>query len=200
MSAKWRPFCSNRDMLTHWGRVTHIYVSRLGHHQFKWWIVAWSAPSNYLKQWWIIVNWTHGNKLRWICNRNSNIFIEENAFENVVCKMSAILCRCQCVNSRDFMTINTRWLMMTSSNGNIFRVTGHLCGEFTVSGEFPTQRPVTRSFDVYFDLRPNKRLSKQSLGWWFETLSPPLWRHRNVSECCLVCVLVLVYFGLVPDW
>ena len=47
-------------------------------------------------------------------------------------------------------------------------------------GEFPTQRPVTRSFDVYFDLRPNKRLSKQSWGWWFETQSRPLWRHRNV--------------------
>ena len=50
--------------------------------------------------------------------------------------------------------------MMTSSNGNIFRVTGHLCGEFTGPGEFPTQKPVTRSFDVYFDLRPDKRLSK----------------------------------------
>ena len=37
--------------------------------------------------------------------------------------------------------------MMTSSNGNIFRVTGRLCGEFTGPGEFPTQRPVTRSFD-----------------------------------------------------
>ena len=49
------------------------------------------------------------------------------------------------------------------------------------TGEFPTQRPVTRSFDVYFDLRPNKRLRKQSWGWWFETLSPPLWRHRNES-------------------
>ena len=52
-------------------------------------------------------------------------------------------------------------------------------GNSPVPGEFPTQRPVTRSFDVYFDLRPNKRLSKQSSGWWFETLSPPLWRHRN---------------------
>ena len=51
--------------------------------------------------------------------------------------------------------------MMTSSNGNIFRVTGPLCGEFTGPGEFPTQRPVTRSFDVFFDLRLNKRLSKQ---------------------------------------
>ena len=52
-------------------------------------------------------------------------------------------------------------------------------GNSPVPGEFPTQRPVTRRFDVYFDLRPNKRLSKQSWGWWFETLSCSLWRHRN---------------------
>ena len=51
--------------------------------------------------------------------------------------------------------------------------------EITAPGEFPTQRPVTRSFDFFFDLRLNKRLSKQSWGWWFETLSHPLWRHRN---------------------
>ena len=55
-------------------------------------------------------------------------------------------------------------------------------GNSPVSGEFPTQRPVTRSFDVYFDLRLDKRLSKQSLGWWFETLSHSLWRHRNVID------------------
>ena len=36
-----------------------------------------------------------------------------------------------------------------------------VCGEFTGSGEFPTQRPVTRSFDVFFDLHLNKWLSKQ---------------------------------------
>ena len=68
--------------------------------------------------------------------------------------------------------------MMTSSDWNIFRITGHLGGEFT--GEFPAQRPVTGSFDVFFDLPLNKRLSKQSWGWWFETLSLPLWRHCNV--------------------
>ena len=39
--------------------------------------------------------------------------------------------------------------MMMSSNGNIFRVTGPLCGEFTGPGEFPAQRPVTRNFDVF---------------------------------------------------
>ena len=69
--------------------------------------------------------------------------------------------------------------MVTSSNGNISRVTGPLCGEFTGPGEFPSQRPVTRSFDVFFDLRLNKRLCKQLWGWWFETPSWSLWRHFN---------------------
>ena len=53
-------------------------------------------------------------------------------------------------------------------------------GNSPVVGEFPARRPVTRSFDVFFDLRLNKRLSKQSWGWWFETPSRPLWRHSNV--------------------
>ena len=52
-------------------------------------------------------------------------------------------------------------------------------GNSPVHGEFPTQRPVTRGFDVYFDMHPNKRLSKQTWGWWFETPSCPLWRHCN---------------------
>ena len=48
-------------------------------------------------------------------------------------------------------------------------------------GEFPAQRPVTLSFDYFFDLRLNKRLSKPSLRWWwFETLSRPLCRHCNI--------------------
>ena len=41
-----------------------------------------------------------------------------------------------------------------------FGVTGHLCGEFTSPGELLAQRPVTLNFDVAFDLRLNKRLSK----------------------------------------
>ena len=52
-------------------------------------------------------------------------------------------------------------------------------GNSSGTGEFPTQRPVTRSFDVFFDLHPNKRLSKQWWGWWFETPPCPLQRHRN---------------------
>ena len=49
-------------------------------------------------------------------------------------------------------------------------------GNTPVTGEFPTQWPLTRSFDVFFHLRLNKRLSKQWWGWWFETPSCPLWR------------------------
>ena len=52
-------------------------------------------------------------------------------------------------------------------------------GNSPVPGEFPAQRPVTRSFDVFIDLRLNKRLSKQSWGWWFQMPLRPLWRHRN---------------------
>ena len=55
-------------------------------------------------------------------------------------------------------------------------------GNSPVSGEFPAQRPVTRSFDIFFDLRLNKRLSKQPWGWWFETPSCPLWRQCNVNS------------------
>ena len=66
-------------------------------------------------------------------------------------------------------------------------------GNSHVTGEFPAQRPVTRSFDVFFDPRLNKRLNKYSWGWWFETPSRPLWRQcnelswwRNVYKC--ICI------------
>ena len=52
-------------------------------------------------------------------------------------------------------------------------------GNSLVTGEFPAQRPVTLSFDVFYDLRLNKRLSKQSVGWWFGTPSHSLWRQSN---------------------
>ena len=71
--------------------------------------------------------------------------------------------------------------MMTSSNGNIFHVTGYLCWEFTGPRCIPRSKASDRSFDVFFDLRLNNRLSKQSWGWWFETLSRPLWRHCNAT-------------------
>ena len=58
-------------------------------------------------------------------------------------------------------------------------------GNSPVTGEFPAQRPATRRFDVFFDLRVNVRLSKQLWGWWFETPSHQLWRHCNVHCYCI---------------
>ena len=52
-------------------------------------------------------------------------------------------------------------------------------GNSPVTGEFPAQGPVGRSFDVFLDLRLNKRLNKQSWGWSFGTPSHSLWRHCN---------------------
>ena len=66
--------------------------------------------------------------------------------------------------------------MMTSSNGNIFHVTGHLCGEFTGHRWIPRAKASDAEPWCTFGLHLNERLSKQSWGWWFET---SLWRHRN---------------------
>ena len=79
--------------------------------------------------------------------------------------------------------------MMTSSNGNVFRVTGHLCGEFTGPRWFPPHKGQWRGALMWvFYLRLNKRLSKQSWGWWFETLLSRLWRHRNGNAFFETCV------------
>ena len=92
-SAKWRPFCLDLNVLI---RLAHngipmSMLHRPGRRQ------AWTAPSHYLNQCWNIVNWTLRNKLHWNFNRNSNIFIQENAIENGVCEMASILSRPQWV-------------------------------------------------------------------------------------------------------
>ena len=63
-----------------------------------------------------------------------------------------------------------------------------------------TKASRTRSFDVFFDLRLNKRLSKQSWGWWFETPSQSWCRHRNdniplVHGHCLLHLYQLKLFN-----
>ena len=69
--------------------------------------------------------------------------------------------------------------MMTSSNGNIFRVTGHLYGEFTGHRWFPRRKTSDTELWCFLWSALNKRLGKQSWGWWFETPLRPLWRHSN---------------------
>ena len=69
--------------------------------------------------------------------------------------------------------------MMTSSNGNIFRVTGPLCGEFTSHRWIPLTKASDEELWCFFYLRLNKRLRKQSRRRWFETPSRLSWRHCN---------------------
>ena len=71
---------------------------------------------------------------------------------------------------------------MASSNGNISALLTLCEGNPRVTGGFSSQRPVTRSFEVFSDLRLNKRLSKQSRRRWIETPSRPLWRHCYVKS------------------
>ena len=75
--------------------------------------------------------------------------------------------------------------MMTSSNGNIFRATGPLRGEFTGHQWIPSTKASDAELWCLFDLRPDKRLGKQSRRWWFETPSRSLWRHCN--DCPSTC-------------
>ena len=64
-----------------------------------------------------------------------------------------------------------------------------LCeGNPLVTGGFPSQRPVTRSFDVFFDHLHKRLRTKQSRLWWFESLSRSLWRHCNAFPRLVLCV------------
>ena len=101
------------------------------------------------------------------------IYVILHCIKHLLCLFFLVKCAFQVYTSIFLLLLTDTNIMMTSSNGNIFLVTGHLCGEFA------DQRPVTRNFDIFFDLHPNKLLSKQLWGWWFETPSCPSWRHRN---------------------
>ena len=109
--AKWQQFCPSLHVLTHWGWVTHICISKLtiigsdnglspGRRQ----------AITLLNQCWNVHNWTLRNKLQWNINQNQDIFIQENMFENVVCKTLAILCWSHCVD----LPANGKW----PHNGN----------------------------------------------------------------------------------
>ena len=175
-------------------RVTGpLWVESIGH---RWILPQWRGALMFS----LISAWTND----WANNRDAviwgaivpimtslycTVIIAKYRERTVLCNIS----RCFVRSVKNRIKVKPSWCMMTSSNGNIFRVTGPLCGEFTGPGEFPTQRPVTRSFDVFFDLLLNKRLSKQPWGWWFETLSWSLWRHCNGMTPALQYVDKLLY-------
>ena len=114
-----------------------------------------------------IVTWILRNRLQWNWNQNP----EENSLKKMRLKMSsAKFCP---------FRLGPWWRHQMETFSALLAI---CAGNSPAAGEFPAQRPVTRSFDVFFDLCLNKRLRKQWWGWWFETLSRPLWRHYN-AQC-----------------
>ena len=91
-SVKWRPFCIGLIVFTHWGRVMHIYINKLGQAIIR----LDQMTSHYLHQCWHIVNYSLGNNIQWNFNRNSKTLIQEYAFRNTVCKIAGILFEPQC--------------------------------------------------------------------------------------------------------
>ena len=114
-SAETRPFCpggwvnTSNWRLTHLPRMPHICVSESGQHWFRWWLVAYSAPSHYLNQCWVVVNGDLRNKLQWIFIQNTKLFIHENSSENVVCGNATILSR-GWINTSNWRLMNGSWL------------------------------------------------------------------------------------------
>ena len=95
--------------------VTHICISVSGQHWFSEWLVAYSAPSHYLNQCWLIVNWTLKNKLQRNSNKNTKLFTHENEFENVICEMAAILSRGRWVN-KALINQKDHWPVMVADH------------------------------------------------------------------------------------
>ena len=105
----------------------------------------------------------------------------------LTCCLIVVDVNISCIVMTDLFIITQQvtWIlcnMMTSSNGNFSALLAFSEGKPLVTGGFPSQRPVNRNFDAFFDLRLNKRLSKQSRCQWFETPSHSLWRHYNKEE------------------
>ena len=80
--------------LTHWGWVMHILISKLT-------IISLDnglSPGRRQAIIWTNVGILLIGPFQWNLNQNLYIFIQENAFENVIRKLRAILYQLQCVN------------------------------------------------------------------------------------------------------
>ena len=80
-------------LLTHLSLIPHTCVRESGQHWFRLWLVAYPPLSHYVNQRLFIVNWTIRNKQKCNFNKNTQLFIHENASETILCDMAAILSR-----------------------------------------------------------------------------------------------------------
>ena len=116
----------------------------------------------------------------WIPMRNVSVSINS---PSMLLVLFFIICplRVRIWHRRRFQ--HARPHVITSSNGNFFRVTGPLWGEFTGHRWIPLTKASNTEFDgFFFYLRLSKRLSKPSKRRWIETPSRSLWRQSNACE------------------
>ena len=128
--------------------MPNICVSGSGQHWFRQWLVTYSAPSHYLNQCWVIINWILRNKLQ----RNFNQSMKFS-FTSMHLKMSPATWRPFC-SGEDELSVAQRvffqgivmlrpsdaYITVTSSNGHIFRVMGPLWGESTCHRWIPIRK------------------------------------------------------------
>ena len=101
-----------------------------------------------------------------------------------ICRQSALWRFCCCRTQNHCSMLHSWWRNQMEK----FSALLALCeGNPPVTGGFPSQRPVTLSFDVFFDLHLNKRLSIQSRHRWLEAPSRSLWRHCNADPNDYTC-------------
>ena len=81
-----------------------------------------------------------------------------------------------------WFNLDSSWAWWRHQMATFSALLAFCVGNSPVTCEFPAQRPVTQSFDVFFDLCLNKRLSKQTWACWFEMPSHSLWRHCNEAD------------------
>ena len=130
-----------------------IYTSKFEQHWFRWWLVTCSVQTNSYSAGLLIVDWTHAN---------SSLKLQWRPF-----------CLGLSVQGPAKATHSSRRHQMETFSALLL-----LCADNSpVTLEFPSLRPVTQSFDVFFDLCLNKRLSKQSRRGWFETPLYSSWRY-----------------------
>ena len=140
-----------------------------------------TAPSYYQNQHWCTVKWTPRNYLQWNWNYRTEEFLEENSFENIVCKISAILLMPRCVRSW--------WRHQMETFSALLAI---CAGIHRSPVNSPHKASDAELWCFLWSAPEKKRLGKQWWGWWFETPSRPLWRHCNVNN--IYCPLIVIGF------
>ena len=127
---------------------------------------------------WLWHDWINMVLVCWTIHDNSRHFVTERHV--LFAKNSGGNTRT--MHLQDFFYVHiARGFMIKSSNGNMFRFTGHLCGKFTGDQWIPRTKASDAEVWCFLWSAPDKRLSKQWWDWWFKTPSGPLWRHCNVT-------------------